>query len=140
MRTQQFPLSTLSPQKQRGVVLFIALIVMVAMSLAAIAMFRSVDTANLVAGNQAFKQSALNSTDIGVAAAMSKATWMGAVCPNFCSIQLRRNLHSQHLSTPPMRRIARLPIVRTRKSFASSLIANVIPPRLPPQRQTSIAR
>lgn len=57
---------------QRGVVLFIALIVMVAMSLAAIAMFRSVDTANLVAGNQSLKQSALNSTDVGLVKAMAK--------------------------------------------------------------------
>lgn len=57
---------------QRGVVLVIALIVMVAMSLAAIALFRSVDTANLVAGNQAFKQGALNATDLGVATAMDR--------------------------------------------------------------------
>lgn len=57
---------------QRGVVLFIALIVMVAMSLAAIALVRSVDTANLVAGNQAFKQGALNATDLGVATAMDR--------------------------------------------------------------------
>ena len=66
MSTQQFHLVTLQPatfpERQRGVVLFIALIVMVAMSLAAIALFRSVDTANLVAGNQAFKQGALNAT------------------------------------------------------------------------------
>ncbi|MEO8411700.1 MAG: hypothetical protein ABI478_14125, partial [Propionivibrio sp.] len=52
--------------------LFVALIVMVAMALAAIALVRSVDTANLVAGNQAFKQSALNATDLGMAAAMAR--------------------------------------------------------------------
>ncbi len=76
MSTQQFHLVTLQPatfpERQRGVVLFIALIVMVAMSLAAIALFRSVDTANLVAGNQAFKQGALNATDLGIAKAMEK--------------------------------------------------------------------
>jgi len=58
--------------RQRGVVLFIALIVLVAMSLAAVALTRSVDTANIVAGNQAFKQGALNATDVGVALAMDK--------------------------------------------------------------------
>lgn len=58
--------------RQNGVILFVALIVMVAMSLAAVALIRSVDTANLIAGNQAFKQSALNATDRGVATAMAK--------------------------------------------------------------------
>lgn len=60
------------PEGQRGVILFVALIVMVIMSLAAIALVRSVDTANLVAGNQSFKQSALNATDLGVQAAMNR--------------------------------------------------------------------
>jgi Tfp pilus assembly protein PilX len=55
-----------SPRKQRGVVLFIALIVLVAMSLAGIGMLRSVDTGNLIAGNLAFKQSTLNATDLGL--------------------------------------------------------------------------
>lgn len=58
--------------RQHGVILFVALIVMVAMSLAAVALIRSVDTANLIAGNQAFKQSALNATDRGIATAMAK--------------------------------------------------------------------
>ena len=54
------------PRKQRGVVLFIALIVLVAMSLAGIGMLRSVDTGNLIAGNLAFKQATLNASDLGL--------------------------------------------------------------------------
>jgi len=54
------------PRKQRGVVLFIALIVLVAMSLAGIGMVRSVDTGNLIAGNLAFKQATLNASDLGL--------------------------------------------------------------------------
>ena len=54
------------PLKQRGVVLFIALIVLVAMSLAGIGMLRSVDTGNLIAGNLAFKQATLNASDLGI--------------------------------------------------------------------------
>jgi len=42
-------------KRQHGVVLFIALIVMVAMSLAAIALIRSVDTTNAVVGNLSFR-------------------------------------------------------------------------------------
>jgi Tfp pilus assembly protein PilX len=41
--------------REDGIVLFIALIVMVAMSLAAIALIRSVDTTNAVVGNLAFR-------------------------------------------------------------------------------------
>jgi len=44
---------------QRGVVLFIALIVMVAMSLAAVALMRSVDTTTAVIGNLAFRQASI---------------------------------------------------------------------------------
>jgi hypothetical protein len=44
---------------QRGVVMIIALIVLIAMSLAGVALVRSVDTTNLLAGNIAFKQGAL---------------------------------------------------------------------------------
>lgn len=49
-------LSGASARSQRGVVLFIALIVLVAMTLAGIALVRSVDTANVISGNLAFKQ------------------------------------------------------------------------------------
>jgi type IV pilus assembly protein PilX len=54
-----------SCRHQRGAVLFIALIVLVAMSLAGIALIRSVDTANLIAGNLAFKQNATHGGDWG---------------------------------------------------------------------------
>jgi Tfp pilus assembly protein PilX len=49
---------SLKPRNQRGVVLFVALLVMVALSLAGIALIRSSDTATIVAGNLAFKQAA----------------------------------------------------------------------------------
>jgi Tfp pilus assembly protein PilX len=61
--------------KQRGVVLFFALIALLAMSLAAVALIRSVDTSTMIAGNLAFKQSATSSGDAGVEAAI---TWLSA--------------------------------------------------------------
>lgn len=60
-----------SRRRQGGAILFIALIVLVAMTLAGIAMIRSVDTALGIAGNMAFKQAALQGTDRGVQAGYS---------------------------------------------------------------------
>lgn len=56
-------------KQQKGLVLFIALIALVAMSLAAAALIRSVDSGVLVAGNLAFKQSAIMSAETGIARA-----------------------------------------------------------------------
>lgn len=58
-------------QQQKGLVLFIALIALVAMSLAAAALVRSVDSGVLVAGNLAFKQSAIMSAETGISDAYS---------------------------------------------------------------------
>jgi len=59
-------------RRQRGVILMIALIVLVVMTLAALALLRSVDTATLVAGNVAFQQSATMSGDAGIEAAVAE--------------------------------------------------------------------
>jgi len=56
---------------QDGVVLFIALIVLVAMTLAGIAVMRSVDTNVLIAGNLAFRNAAMSAGDAGIEAARS---------------------------------------------------------------------
>jgi len=59
---------------QQGVVLFFALIALVAMSLAAVALIRSVDTNSAISGNLSFKQSTLLSADRGVETAITWAT------------------------------------------------------------------
>lgn len=56
-------------RSQQGVILFVALIVLVAMSLTGIALMRSVDTNVLVAGNLAFRQGATAAADWGVESA-----------------------------------------------------------------------
>ena len=53
-------------RRQQGLVLFIALIVLVAMTLAGIGMVRSVDTGNVIAGNLAFKQATIQASDNGI--------------------------------------------------------------------------
>lgn len=57
---------------QRGAVLFIALIVLVAMTMASVALIRSVDTATLGAGNIALKQSAAQAAERAVGMAMAQ--------------------------------------------------------------------
>jgi type IV pilus assembly protein PilX len=57
--------------KQGGIVLFIALIALVVLSLAAVALIRSSDTNTLITGNLAFKQAATTSADAGVEAAIA---------------------------------------------------------------------
>lgn len=51
-------------------VLILALIVLVALTLAAVALTRSVGTSNVVAGNLAFQQAATHSADVGVETAV----------------------------------------------------------------------
>lgn len=53
-------------RRQRGTMLIIALIVLVAMTLAGIATMRSVDTAGMVAGNIGFRQATVNAADQGL--------------------------------------------------------------------------
>jgi len=55
-------------------VLFVALIAMVAIALAAVALVRSVDTTTLISGNLAFRQSATSSGDIGIGDAIAALT------------------------------------------------------------------
>jgi Tfp pilus assembly protein PilX len=60
-----------SRDRQKGVVLIIALIVLVALMLASVSLVRSVDTANVVAGNLAFKQASVQAADFGIETAVT---------------------------------------------------------------------
>jgi Tfp pilus assembly protein PilX len=84
------------PSRVRGAVLFIALIVLVAMSLAGIAIMRSVDTATLIAGNLAFKQGTMQSSDNGIEQAYQ---WMLANRPTLWSSNLGQGYNSGY-ATP----------------------------------------
>ena len=61
--------SNAGPSKQQGIVLFIALIVLVAMTLAGIAMVRQMTSGMAIAGNLAFKQNATAAADLGIESA-----------------------------------------------------------------------
>lgn len=68
------PFERMRIAKQRGVVLFFALVALLAIMLAAVALIRSVDTSTLIAGNLAFKQAATASGDAGTEAAIGWLT------------------------------------------------------------------
>ena len=59
------------PARQDGVVLLISLIILVALTLGGIALVRSVDTTNIIAGNLAFQQAATYSGETGTETAIN---------------------------------------------------------------------
>ncbi|WP_131111463.1 pilus assembly PilX family protein [Sulfuricystis thermophila] len=62
------------PSRQRGVILFLALIVLVAMLLSGIALFRTADSGILTAGNLSLHKSAINQADRGFQTAIDWLT------------------------------------------------------------------
>ena len=63
--------SAMGLRRQRGVVLFVAMIVLVVMALAGVAMVRQSGTGLSIAGNLAFKQAATSAGDYGTEAALN---------------------------------------------------------------------
>ena len=70
-----FAIRKKSHRHQSGMVLVITIIVLVAMTLASLALMRSVDTNTMVAGNLAFQQAATHSADAGIEDAFN---WLAA--------------------------------------------------------------
>ena len=64
-------LSMRNQRRQGGVVILLVLIVLLAMTLGGLALMRSMDTSNLIAGNMAFQQAATQAADTGVEAAVA---------------------------------------------------------------------
>ena len=75
MKTLRFSKLRPARAKQGGAVLLVAIVVLVVMTLGALALVRSVDTTNLIAGNLAFQKSAATSADAGIEAAIA---WLEA--------------------------------------------------------------
>lgn len=79
---------------QSGVALIMVLIMLTAMAIAGVALVRVVDSANVISGNFAFRQSTLNIADLGVEAAAAElaaipAATKGAVWPVGCNTNCR---------------------------------------------------
>lgn len=81
-------------KREAGSALLFALIALVAMTIAAIALTRSVDTATLVAGNLAFRQAATSSGDQGVEAAIAAMNaWQTASAGKVVTSDLTHNFN-----------------------------------------------
>jgi len=128
----------LSPaERERGVVMFIALLVMVALSLAGIALIRSADTATVVSGNLAFKQAAIYAVDRSVEQAI-KALFdpvtSGVPAPVIADRNIDRPDQNYFACVqaagggclPPNAAIPEVPTVLTTKALAETL-APLIP-------------
>lgn len=89
-------LSVRHAQHQRGVVLVVALVVLVAMAMAGIAMVRQVTGGLGIAGNLAFKQNATSSADTGLEAAR---TWLVNKRLNNTSDELVSDIGTSYFSS-----------------------------------------
>ena len=83
--------SSTTLNRQSGVSLIIAMIAVIAMTLAGLALMRAVDTSNIVSGNLAFRQATLNATDVGVETSLSNlatilSTSIDANYPAGCAV------------------------------------------------------
>jgi Tfp pilus assembly protein PilX len=111
-------------RRQGGVVLFVALIVMVAMSLAAIALIRSVDTTNAIVGNLAFRLASIlpaNASIEQAAAALFKdqdILGLGSIADKTIDLAAE-NYYAQRQAGEDARGV---PLVLQKKSTASTLI------------------
>ncbi|WP_313953684.1 hypothetical protein [Accumulibacter sp.] len=90
MKTQIKQLA--GPVAQKGVILIITLIAMVALAIASIALLRGVDAGNVISGNMAFRQATLQAGDIGVEAAFN-------ALPNITAASLDANIANQYYAT-----------------------------------------
>jgi hypothetical protein len=103
--------------RQRGIVLIIALIVMVALSLAGIALMRSVDTSTAVVGNLAFTQASTLPANLAVEEAVA-ALFEDDLIPNVNQNLPAQNYYATRQNGEDPRGI---PEVLTTKAKASTL-------------------
>lgn len=68
-----------APAAQRGVVLFIALIALLALTLSGLAFMRSVDASGMIAGNLAFSRASVSISDLGMEQARARVTTIAAL-------------------------------------------------------------
>jgi type IV pilus assembly protein PilX len=69
-------------RRQRGVSLVIALIALIALAFAGLALIRTADTSNVIAGNLSFREATVQATDVGVETAFAALTNIVGTAPD----------------------------------------------------------
>ena len=82
MKPRRHRVSARSPRRQHGVVLFVALIVLIVMTLAGLALMRQMGVGTSIAGNVAFKENATSVADRGTEAARAWIIANSAITAN----------------------------------------------------------
>ena len=85
-----------SRRSQQGVVLYVAIIVLVAMTLAGLALMRQIGAGTAISGNMAFKENATSVADVGAEAARA---WLAANQPTLNQDNLAAGYHSSWAGT-----------------------------------------
>jgi type IV pilus assembly protein PilX len=89
--------------RQRGAVLIVALIVLVALGLAALALLRSVDILGLISGNLSLQRSALNASDVGTNEAINRlGAWAARTTPSADNCYSAVALEADKLGIPKL--------------------------------------
>ena len=83
-----------APHRQRGIVVFVALIAVVMLSLAAVALIRSVHTSTLVVGNLAFRSAAMSMSTAAVEKAVFDMFPPTATIADLRNHDLNRNYYA----------------------------------------------
>ncbi|MFA9441140.1 hypothetical protein ACDA63_16010 [Uliginosibacterium sp. sgz301328] len=107
------------PAAQRGAILVITLVILVAMTLASIALFRSVDTAMLLSANIGFKRDALTSASAGLRDVLSKMTASDfiSITDSYGVTGVAKGQNTRHYSPVALEtRIDGVPVVMTNKT------------------------
>lgn len=69
-------------RRQRGVSLVIALIALIALTFAGLALIRTADTSNVIAGNLSFREATVQATDVGVETAYAALSTIVSTSPD----------------------------------------------------------
>lgn len=83
--------------QQHGVVLIVTLIILILMTLATVSVVRSMDTGNVIAGNFAFKQAAMQASDRAITDAMNN---LANIIPSGGGNTSQTNRYSNVILTP----------------------------------------
>lgn len=146
MRTPLPTPSSALPQRQQGMIaMIVAVIVLVATLLASIALMRSVDTANIVAGSMTFRQGLVQEAERAYEDARSNTAFNGAASEAdsaasgyYASIQPATNGIPNQLVAPISTKVATVAAIAATKNTIRYVVERLCPAAGPADPKTCI--